>query len=41
MEKGGKEEFFNCTWGKNMIFAKKRGGGKNINYFENLYNCFK
>ena len=35
-EKRGKEEIFTVLGGKNMIF-KKKGGGKNINYFENIH----
>ena len=35
-KKGGKEEMFTVLGGKNMIFEKK-GGAKNINYFDNIH----
>ena len=38
MEKRGKRGNFVCTWGENMIFEKK-GGGKNINYFDIMHPC--
>ena len=37
-KKGGKEEHFSVVGGTNMIF-EKRGGGKDINYFDNIHLC--
>ena len=40
-KKGGKEKIFPVLGVvKNMIF-EKRGGGKNINYFDNMHPCIK
>ena len=39
MEKRGKRENFYCTWGQKYDFRKKGGGGKNINYFDNIQPC--
>ena len=35
--KGGKEEIFIVLGGKNIILEKRVGGGKNINYLDNIH----
>ena len=40
-KKRGKEEIFTVLGRKKYDFRKKGGGGKNINYFDNIHTCLQ